>query len=64
VSDSADRAERRFKLFRDVALFVTGASLLVYETVTKEGVERPSLLLIFAAMMGLPAFLRKDESRG
>jgi hypothetical protein len=34
---------------------------IAYETL-RNGAERPTLLLLFAAMVGLPAFLRGDES--
>lgn len=33
---------------------------VAYETLG-EGAERPTLLLLFAAMMGLPAFLRSGN---
>lgn len=47
---------------RDIALFVGGLMGVLHETVVTSG-ERPSLLLLFAAMMGLPAVLRADERR-
>jgi hypothetical protein len=47
---------------RDVILFFAGLSGVFHETAIAE-VERPTLLLLFAAMMGLPAFLRSDEKR-
>lgn len=43
-------------LLRDLTLFVAGLLGVMHETLVSR-VERPSLLLIFAAMMGLPAFL-------
>lgn len=49
--------------WRDVALFLTGLSLIVYEAVLREGPERPTLLVLYAGMVGLPAFLRSDEKR-
>lgn len=45
---------------RDVVLFFSGLAGVFYETVLSVS-ERPTLLLMFAAMMGLPAFLRTDE---
>lgn len=45
---------------RDTVLFVTGLGGVVYETLSGKPVD-PSLLLMFGAMMGLPAFLRKDD---
>jgi hypothetical protein len=48
--------------YRDVILFFAGLSGVAYETVG-EHADRPTLLLLFGAMMGLPAFLRADERR-
>lgn len=47
---------------RDTVLFVLGAAGFVHELLTA-GVERPTLLLLCGAMMGLPVFLRADERR-
>lgn len=47
--------------WRDALLFLTGLSLIVYEAVIRSGPERPTLLLLYAGMVGLPAFLRADE---
>lgn len=47
---------------RDVILFFAGLAGVFHETAIAD-VERPTLLLLFAAMMGLPAFLRQDERR-
>lgn len=49
-----------WKNVRDIMLFFCGLAGVFYETVLST-VERPTLLLMFAAMMGLPAFLRTDE---
>lgn len=49
-----------WKNVRDVVLFFSGLAGVFYETVISVS-ERPTLLLMFAAMMGLPAFLRTDE---
>jgi hypothetical protein len=43
---------------RDVVLFVSGLAGVMYETVLTSS-ERPTLLILFAAMLGLPAFLRQ-----
>jgi hypothetical protein len=43
-------------------LFLGGLAGVLHETLITAG-ERPSLLILFAAMMGLPAFLRTDENR-
>lgn len=52
---------RRIRVTRDTVLFVAGLVGLAYETYM--GTERASLLIIFAAMMGLPAFLPKDRDK-
>lgn len=44
---------------RDVILFFAGLAGIAYETIV-EHVDRPQLLLLFAAMVGLPAFLRRN----
>lgn len=41
-------------------LFGVGILGIVYETVVVHG-DRPTLLVLFGAMVGLPAFLRTDE---
>ncbi len=53
---------RRIKLGRDAILFAAGIAGVFYETVFSK-VDRPLLLAVFAAMMGLPAFLRTDERK-
>lgn len=52
----------RWPFLRDVVLFFGGLAGVLHETLITAG-ERPSLLVLFAAMMGLPAFLRTDERR-
>jgi intracellular septation protein A len=47
---------------RDALLFFGGLTGVIHETVFTS-LERPALLILFAAMMGLPAFLRTDETR-
>lgn len=49
----------RLKLSRDIVLFVAGLAGVLHETVFQNG-ERPTLLLLYAAMMGLPLYLRKN----
>ena len=55
------RAHRwRLRLTRDGAIFVTGIVGIIHEvffTVT----DRPYLIFLFGAMIGLPAFLHIDE---
>lgn len=48
------------KVTRDGALFLAGLALITNEALRTHG-ERPYLLMIFAGMMGLPVFLRRDE---
>lgn len=43
-------------------LFLGGMAGVFHETVISSA-ERPTLLILFAAMMGLPAFLRADERK-
>jgi hypothetical protein len=49
----------RLRVTRDGVLFVTGLLGVIYEAAS--GLERINLLLIYAGMMGLPAFMNKDE---
>ena len=53
-------ARRRFRITRDGTLFVFGLAGIVYETVINNG-DNPTLLILFGAMCGLPAFLHADE---
>ena len=48
---------------RDRALFLSGLAGVAYETLS-EGPPRPELLMIYAAMMGLPAFLQDKKKNG
>lgn len=50
----------RLRFLRTTVLFVAGLSGIAYETVAT-GTERPTLLILFAAMIGLPFALRTDE---
>lgn len=45
---------------RTVALFVGGMAGAAYVTLIDQ-TDRPTLLILFGAMMGLPLFLRADE---
>lgn len=55
----------KWALIRDVLLFSSGlAGVVVLTTAWLKGHDpNQSLLLLFAAMMGLPAFLRNDEKK-
>ena len=50
----------RWPQYRDVILFVVGVLGIAHETLVS-GVERPYLLALFAALVGLPAFLKIDR---
>lgn len=45
---------------RDGILFVVGLGGIIYETAAHD-LERPFLLMIFAGMVGLPAFIPKGD---
>lgn len=45
-----------------ITLRVAGLLLIVYEGVVR-GTERPTLLILYAAMVGLPAFVNADQKR-
>lgn len=49
--------------WRDGLLFLTGLGLLVHELVIRTGPERPTVLILLAGILGVPAFLRVDERR-
>lgn len=48
------------RMTRSGVLFAVGLLGVFHETVINE-VDRPTLLLLFAAMIGLPAFIRQDQ---
>ena len=50
------------KVLRSVALFTVGIGGVIYEIVV-DHTERPTLLILLGAMVGLPAFLKTDEKR-
>ena len=56
----APRRKWKLAITRDLVLFTSGLAGVAYETLVTGG-QRPSLLVIFAAMMGLPLYLRRDE---
>lgn len=49
-----------FVQIRTIALFVGGMAGAAYVTLIDQ-TDRPTLLILFGAMMGLPLFLRADE---
>ena len=56
-------SQRKVRFTRDGVLFVTGLAGIIYETVVAHG-DRPTLLVVFSAMCGLPAFLKVDATNG
>lgn len=58
-----DRLTNAWPLLRDVAIVVTALVLIIWEAVFRNGPERPTLLLLYTGMLGLPAFLRADQRR-
>lgn len=48
------------KVSRDTILLVVGILGVAHETLINN-TDRPTLLLLFAAMIGLPAFIKQDE---
>jgi hypothetical protein len=58
----APRRRRRAPFTRDRVLFTSGLLLTANEALLRSG-ERPTLLFLFAAMMGLPVVMRSDDKR-
>lgn len=54
---------RRRRLQRDTVLFTVGLGLTIHEGAIRSGPERPSLLVLYGAMMSLPAYLQADAKR-
>jgi hypothetical protein len=50
------------KATRDVVIFSTGIVGIVHE-IFFANTDRPTLIILFGAMIGLPAFLHFDENR-
>lgn len=48
-----------FNIARDTVLFVVGLLGVAHETLINNA-DRPTLLLLFGAMIGLPAFINRD----
>lgn len=55
-------SDKRLRITRDGVLFCIGLIGIAHETLIAK-TDRPTLLLLFGAMIGLPAFLRKDETQ-
>lgn len=52
----------RWPFLRDAVLLLGGLLGVGHETLIAK-TERPTLLILFAAMMGLPAFLQKGDKK-
>lgn len=50
------------KVSRNTVLFIVGLLGVAHETLI-EHTDRPTLLLLFGAMIGLPVFIRQDEKK-
>ena len=53
---------RTIKISRDTILLIVGILGVTHETLVSN-TDRPTLLLLFAAMIGLPAFINQDEKK-
>lgn len=60
MTDPGSKKSWLFRISRDTVLFIAGLAGIAHEALTR-GAERPTLLILFGAMVGLPAFLRTDE---
>ena len=61
LSQQRETANRLARISRDTVLFTFGLAGVIHETLLTDG-ERIYLLGLFAGMMGLPVFLRKDAA--
>jgi hypothetical protein len=66
----SERTSKSFKewifqvhVTRDLVLFIVGLGGIVHEVFFWHGPERTTYLILFAAMIGLPAFLGMDQRR-
>jgi hypothetical protein len=59
IEQKRDRKWRR-KLTRDGVVFAIGVVGIIHE-IFFSTTDRPTLIILFAAMIGLPAFLHIDE---
>jgi hypothetical protein len=54
-----EQRRRSFRISRDLVLFCVGLLIVVHETLFTE-IDRPSLLIVGAALLGLPFYLRAN----
>jgi hypothetical protein len=50
-------------LARDALAILVGLCLLIWEAAFRHGQERPTLIVAYFALMGLPFVLRADQKR-
>lgn len=60
-TSSNGKPNSRWKVGRDSVLFLVGIGGIINEAFIRTGDPRTELLILFAGMCGLPAFLRVDE---
>jgi hypothetical protein len=53
----------RLSITRDLVLFMAGLALTINEAVFRRGPERPGLLVLFGAMMGLGPLLQAAAAK-
>ena len=53
---------QRWPVIRDLILFFAGLGGVMHQTLVEDA-DRPTLLLLFAAMMGLPIVFNADQRR-
>jgi len=56
------RRKKHLTISRDTLLFVVGLALTINEGLFRKA-ERPSLLILYGAMMSLPAYLQAATTR-
>lgn len=56
------RRKRHLSISRDTLLFVVGLALTINEGLFRKA-DRPSLLILYGAMMSLPAYIQVVEKK-
>lgn len=54
---------RRLRISRNSIIFASGLAGIAYVTLTGQAADNATLLVLFASMIGLPAFLSMDTNR-
>ena len=52
----------KWKVSRDLVIFMVGLLGIVWETTVSSEAD-PQLIILFSAMIGLPAFLARDDHK-